>query len=292
MEQEKLYELIDNIPITLENAGLIEEIKRDIGNQDYTSALQKIEQLGYRRNRKEKQEEYEIEEIEEKSKIKEDMVDKQEIKKPSIPGMFPQELSDRNLERQYIGLLLIDPRLIKKYFYLYEECCFEDLELLNIYKSIIFTEGGAYTSEVAKRGFNFAKDDERSYQLKGILKREVRDQNYNIEKIYIDLKKLFVLRKNYLAIPIQNIQEKVIEIKEYQLYDKMSVEEIESAVIQVNDTEKFKRAVLNKGLSSFLELGDNNLTNGLPLPFPTLTQVFKGIRKGETMAFAMPSNSR
>ena len=112
-----------------------------------------------------------------------------------------------------------------------------------------------------------------------------------MEQIYIDLKKLFVLRKNYLAIPIQNIQEKVMEIKEYELYDKMSVEEVESAVVQVNDTEKFKRAVLNEGLTSFLQLGDNNLTNGLPLPFPVLTQVFKGIRKGETMAFAMPSNA-
>ncbi len=112
-----------------------------------------------------------------------------------------------------------------------------------------------------------------------------------MEKIYTDLKKLFVLRRSYLAIPIQNIQDKVIEIKEYQLYDKMSVEEVESAVIQVNDTEKFKRAVLNEDLTTFLQLGDNNLTNGLPLPFPILTKVFKGIRKGETMAYAMPSNA-
>lgn len=70
----------------------------------------------------------------------------------------------------------------------------------------------------------------------------------------------------------------------------MSVEEVKSAIIQVNDTEKFKRAVLNRNLTSFLEMGDNNLRNGLSLPFPILTSVFKGIRKGETMAFAMPSN--
>ena len=70
----------------------------------------------------------------------------------------------------------------------------------------------------------------------------------------------------------------------------MSVEEIKSANKQVNDTEKFKRAVLNRNLTSFLEMGDNNLRNGLSLPFPILTSVFKGIRKGETMAFAMPSN--
>ena len=33
------------------------------------------------------------------------------------------------------------------------------------------------------------------------------------------------------------------------------------------------------------------MANGLSYPFPILTEVFKGIRKGETMAFAMPSNS-
>lgn len=94
-----------------------------------------------------------------------------------------------------------------------------------------------------------------------------------------------------MAIPIKSIQDKVVEITDYILYDKMSVEEVKSAIIQVNDTEKFKRAVLNRNLTSFLEMGDNNLRNGLSLPFPILTSVFKGIRKGETMAFAMPSNS-
>lgn len=93
-----------------------------------------------------------------------------------------------------------------------------------------------------------------------------------------------------MAIPIKSIQDKVVEITDYILYDKMSVEEVKSAIIQVNDTEKFKRSVLNRNLTSFLEMGDNNLRNGLSLPFPILTSVFKGIRKGETMAFAMPSN--
>ena len=91
--------------------------------------------------------------------------------------------------------------------------------------------------------------------------------------------------------PIRNIQDKVVEIIDYDLYDKMSVEEVEAAVIQVNDTEKFKRSILNQDLTEFLKKGDNNLRNGLPLPFPTLTNVFKGIRKGETMAYAMPSNA-
>ena len=277
---DKLYQLINNIPITDDNVQLIEEIKGDLSRGDYISSLKKIEMLGQK-----KQNSLANEKRKTTNPVSEDK------EGADMTGLFPKELSDDDLERQYIGLLLTDPRLIKKYFYVYEDCYFEDPELLNIYKSIIFTEGGAYTTEQAKKGFSFAKDNEKVYALKSKLKKEVRDEDYDMEQIYIDLKKLFVLRKNYLAIPIQNMQEKVMEIKEYELYDKMSVEEVESAVVQVNDTEKFKRAVLNEGLTSFLQLGDNNLTNGLPLPFPVLTQVFKGIRKGETMAFAMPSNA-
>ncbi len=280
MEQEKtnkLYELINNIPVTEDNIDIIKEIKNDLAQRDYTAALKKIENLGKRK-----------ETAEQKKKTRKN---KSAEKEEDMTGMFPKKLSNTEIERQYIGLLLEDPRLIVKYFYLYEDCYFEDPEMLNIYKSILFTEGGAYTSELAKKGFNFSKDSEEVYALKNKLKKEVKDKNYNMEKIYVDLKKLFVLRKNYLAIPIKEIQERVVEIKDYELYDKMSVEEVESAVVQVNDTGKFKRAILNQNLTNFLQLGDNNLTNGLPMPFPILTQVFKGIRKGETMAFAMPSNS-
>lgn len=283
MEQDKtdkLYELINNIPVTEDNAQIIKEIKNDLAQRDYSSALEKIEILGQRKEKKSSDDEEEKTVQASEQENEEDMT-----------GMFPKKLSNKKLERQYIGLLLTDPRFIIKYFYLHADCYFEDPEMLNIYKSVLFTEGGAYTSELAKKDFNFSKDSEEVYELKNTLKKEVKDKNYNMEKIYVDLKKLFVLRKNYLAVPIKSIQEKIIEIKEYQLYDKMSVEEVESAVVQVNDTEKFKRAILNQNLTSFLQLGDNNLTNGLPLPFPILTQVFKGIRKGETMAFAMPSNA-
>jgi lactose/cellobiose-specific phosphotransferase system IIC component len=107
----------------------------------------------------------------------------------------------------------------------------------------------------------------------------------------LELKKLFVLRKSYLGNPIKNIQKRIVDIIDYKLYDQMSVEEVESAVNQVTVTEKFKQSILNKDLTDFLEEGNNNLTNGLDLPFPILTEVFKGIRKGETMAYAMPSNS-
>ena len=100
MEQsaiKKIYELIGNIPVTIENAELIEEIKIDLQKEDYTSALQKIEMLG---PKKENDLEYEDEE------------DTQE----QIASMYPKELRNRELERQYIGLLLEDPRYIIKYF--------------------------------------------------------------------------------------------------------------------------------------------------------------------------------
>ena len=71
----------------------------------------------------------------------------------------------------------------------------------------------------------------------------------------------------------------------------MSIEEVRSAINQVTLTKRFKQAVLNSDLTDFLKLGDNNLTTGLNIPFPILNSVFKGIRKGETMAYAMPSNS-
>ena len=274
MEDEKIkriYEILDNIPVTSKNEKVIQEKRQELLNQDYMKAFKKIEELNKLGN-EEEEEEIEEEPVEE-------------------TGVYPKELSDIKLEREFAGILLNDPKLIVKYYFPFEECYFEDAEVLNVYKSILFRGGGVYSSENAKRNFNFAKDNEAVYNFKNELKAEVKGKEFDIEKIYINLRKLFVLRKAYLAIPIKNIQDKVVEITNYSLYDKMSVEEVKSAIEQVNATEKFKRAILNKNLTTFLEAGDNNLRNGLPLPFPILTNVFKGIRKGETMAFAMPSNA-
>ena len=277
MDEEKIkriYSILNNINITAKNEELVDEIRNNLLNEDYIEALKKLEKLNN---------------MEKKIASEQELADNEEIEEQT--GVYPKRLSDAKLEETFIGLLLKDPKLIVKYYFLFDECYFEDEEMLNIYKSVLFTEGAAYTPEIAKNGFNFSRDSEKVYKLKNELKAMVAKKEYDVEKIYIDLRKLFVLRKNYLAIPIKNIQDKVVEIKDYILYDKMSVEEVKDAIVQVNDTEKFKRAVLNKGLTSFLEMGENNLRNGLPLPFPTLTSVFKGIRKGETMAFAMPSNA-
>ncbi len=262
-----IYDILNKIPVTPENKGVIESIRSSLEKGDIITALNNIRELTGKE------------------------VPKKADKTIDTRRTYPNELSDLELEGIYIGLLLNNPKLIAKYHFLYSDCHFEDKELLNIYKSIIFTEGEAYTPEIAKRDFNFSKDTEESFRLKMKLKKDVSGKKYNIEKVYTDLKKLFILRKNYNKIPIERLQNKIVEITKYILYDKMSVEEVEAAIEQVNATEKFKRTVLNKGLTSFLEAGDNNLTNGLDLPFPILTSVFKGIRKGETMAYAMPSNS-
>lgn len=267
---KKIYDLLNSIPVTPENEQVIEEIKDCLLNGDFQTAVEKLREL-------------QLEKVEKEQEA--------QMKEEDKSSVYPEKLSDPDLEEIYIGLLINDPKQIVKFYFPFKECMFENPDILNLYKSVLFTDAGDYASEVAKEGFNFPKETEESYKLKMSLKKEMAESDYQMEDIYIELKKLFILRKNYLEMPIKEIQEKIVEIIDYKLYSEMSPEEVISAIKQVNDTEKFKRAILNKGLSAFLKLGDNNLTNGLDLPFPILTSVFKGIRKGETMAFAMPSNT-
>ena len=275
---DRIYSLIEKIPVTSRNKAQIEDIKELIEQEKYVEAINKIEELNNS-----------------KTKIKgaRKTIGKtaRGEKEEANDGIIPKKLSNIKLEHIFLGLLLTNPKSISRYFFLYEDCFFEDPQILNLYKSVLFTEGGAYTPEIAKQGFSFSKDTEEAYNLKYELKKLVQNENYDMEIVYRDLKKLFVLRKNYLSNPIKSIQDKIVDIINYELYDKMSVEEVESAVNQVTVTEKFKQSILNKDLTKFLEEGENNLTTGLDLPFPILTKVFKGIRKGETMAYAMPSNS-
>lgn len=206
-------------------------------------------------------------------------------------NLYPPKLADTTLERRYIGLILNEIKSISVYYFLSDECYFADENMLNIYKKILFTDGEKYAPVKAKEGYTFAKETQDLYQLKNTIKDEFYKSEYKLDETYTELKKIFVIRKSYLDIPVKEIQPKIVEILDYELYDKMTVEDVKNTVEQVTATEKFKRAVLNQDLTDFLVKGDNVLTNGLELPFPILTSVFKGIRKGETSAFAMPSNS-
>ena len=143
MEEDKIrgiYKILDSIKVTKKNEKLIEEIREELLNKDYMSAYKKIDELS--KMQKDDEEEEDITE-----EVKED------------DGIYPPELSDIDLEQLFIGILLNNPKLIVKYYFPFEECYFEDSNCLNAYKSILFTEGGAYSSEDAKRGFNFAKDN-------------------------------------------------------------------------------------------------------------------------------------
>ena len=269
---DDIYELLRQIPVTKANKPYIDEIEDLLTQQEYIKALERMRQLKDVTN-DETENEFELE-----TKNDEDEI-------------YPEKLNGTQLEYDFIGILLSNPKLIMKYYFLKEICLFKDEQCLNIYKSILFNEGAKYASEKAKDGFNFSKESEEIYNLKAKLKKQAEEEQKNPEKTYVELRKIFILRKSCLESPERYIQDKIAEITDYQLYDKMSPEEIEDAIKQVNITQKFKQSILRRNLVRFLESGENELANGLDYPFPIITQVFKGIRKGETMAFAMPSNS-
>lgn len=271
---DEINGLLDKIKVDDNNAELIRSIRENLEANNMLETLELLKML------QEQGFDYKEEKSEEKEEIEDD---KNQI--------YCDSLSDDSLERKYIGKLLNEVKAISVYYFPFKDCYFVNDNILNIYKTILFTDADKYASEAAKAGFSFAKKTPESDKLKYQLRREFSEEKESLEKIYTDLKKLFVIRKNYLAIPVKSIQTEIADILNYELYDKMSVEEVESAIEQVTITEKFKRAVLNKDITDFLVRGNNTLTNGLELPFKILSSVFKGVRQGETTAFAMPSNS-
>ena len=285
--KRELEELLQIIPIKIKNQDFINDVNENINNQEYRMALEKV-----RRFLDEKEDEQveikptEIEELDPDKIIT-------ETKKEAEESLYPEKLRNYALEKDFIGMLLNDPKLMAKYYILNDECYFDNKIFLEIYKGIVFTEGEAYTPYIAKSGYNFGKNNYEINHTKECLKYEYeyKCEKLNMEKIYVEIKKLFILRKNYTSMPIKSIQNGIVKITEYKLYDQMSEEEVKSAVNQVMVTDKFKQSVLSDELTDFFVQGNNNLTNGLEFPFRIISSVFKGIRRGETMAFAMPSNA-
>lgn len=292
----QLYKLLEEIPVTTTNKGQIDRIKEALESKDFDTAMIELQNLkyGFTKDINAEKEELLSEQFS-KSKNKtpqEDNLEESEDEEKVIENsIYPKELLDNRLEEIYMGLLLTDPRSISKYYFVYDDCYFANEDILSLYKLVLFSDGESYAPEIAKSKFNFARDVETIFPLKDQFKMLVRGKKYDFEKIYVELRKLFILRKNYLRIPIKNIQDKIIDIINYKLYNQMSIEEVESAVNQAEVTSKFKSAVLNGNITDFLTSGGNNLVNGLELPFPILSNVFKGIRHGETTSFAMPSNA-
>lgn len=207
-----------------------------------------------------------------------------------VEEKYPIELKNVKLEYAYVGLLLENPKSIQKYYLTYEDSQFSDEMALNVYKSILFTEGGSFAPESVKRAFTYPKNSEEIYQFKLKLKRDVAEKRYNIESIFVKIKKLFLLKKYYINAPTKKIQEDILEIKSFNRYKEMTVDELESIVSEVGIKRGISEGRLNKGVTDFLLAGESTLTSGISLPFRILTEVFKGIRLGETMSFSMPSN--
>lgn len=207
------------------------------------------------------------------------------------PKLYPDELDNFTLETIYISLLYGTPNAISKFYFEEDICFFSSEIILNLYKSVIFKEGEKHAPPQLKDKFNFPKAISELYDIKCLMQTAPLDKKYNFELIYRELKKLFILKKAYIKAPTHNIQEKILEIKSYIKYKDMSAEEVEAAIKQINVTNRLSQAVLNHDIAKFWLDDQNDLREGIPLPFPIMTKVFKGLRKGEIMTYAMPSNA-
>ncbi len=254
------------------------------------------EYLEYDENMEYDEDEYEVIEVDddEYEKMTENQnnisIDEEENEK-SQDSIYPEEISDIRLEYIFVGLLLNSPKAISRFYFEFNDCHFSDKDLLNIYKIVVFREGEAYASANAKAGFNLPSEDKGVYELTQQIKKVAAQRSYDFERVYIELKKLFILKKFYIVAPTNSVQAKILEIRKYDRYNEMTVEEVESAIEQIGVTNRLSQVVLNQDATSFLLAGDTSLSSGVPIPFPILSSVFKGLRKGETMAYAMPSNS-
>ena len=284
---ESLIELINRIKVTDDNEADVDLMKELIDEKRYTEVIPILNKL---KNEKRiiLRNSATIEETKKEEKEYKKVKDEENNKESEI---YPKRLSNVELEERYIGLLLDNPKAISMYYVVHDDCYFESDDMLNLYKSILFTEGQAYAPQIAKNDFNFAKESSETYKLKSQLREKARKVKYDFEKTYVELRKLFEIRKNYLSNPIKETQKEVVDILKYELYDSMTIQEVKDAIAQIMATEKFKRSILNTNMTDFFITGENSLTTGLDFPFPILSSVFKGIRKGETMAYAMPSNS-
>ena len=206
-------------------------------------------------------------------------------------SIYPDELIDIELECIYIGMLFNNPKAMSRFYLLYDDCRFSDNELTNLYKIVLFRDGEAYAPAIAKNKYQLPRENPNTYDLKLKVRKIAAASNYDLETIYVKLKKLFILKKNYLTAATNAIQEKILEIQHYELYADMTVEEVESALEQITVTTGLTQGRLNEDTTNFLLAGDNELSNGISIPFNILSTVFKGLRRGETMCYAMPSNS-
>ena len=255
----------------------LEEIEEETEEDDELDDLEDIEED----EETDDEENYEEDDSEVSEEITQQQQEKEDLDK----------LSSIEVEYIFLGLLLNNPKAISRYYFLYEDCHFSEPELDNMYRIIVFRESEQYAPAIAKEGFKLPMEAGDSYTLKEHLQEMAAEKNYDIELAYTTLKKLFILKKNYLLAPTKLIRDNILNIINYTRYDEMTVEEVESAIEQIGVTASLSQGRLNEDTTNFLLNDQGTLSTGAALPFPILTSVFKGIRKGETFVYAMPSNS-
>ncbi len=305
IEEEELEEY-EELPELEEDAEYEEEYEEIDEAEEYQpiSEEEEYEEIEENQEYEEVPEEYEYQEVDEVETLEEISEEEQyeEIEEveegeessqaqKSIEEEELEQLTSLKVEYIFLGLLLNNPKAISRYYFLYEDCHFSDKDLDNMYRIILFRESEQYAPAVAKEGFKLPMEAGDSYSLKIQLQEIANEKNYDIEMVYTILKKLFILKKNYLLAPTKLIRESILDIVNYKLYNEMTVEEVENAIEQIGVTSGLSQGRLNNDATNFLLNDESTLATGLDLPFPILSSVFKGIRKGETFVYAMPSNS-
>ena len=271
----------DDEPSFIEQQSARLKKEKDDAIKEARERSQKEAEARKKEERRKEAEEQKRLEMEERQRLSDDMAD---------TGEFPEDISDIQLEYIYIGILLNNPKAISRFYFLYDECLFSNEALGNIYKVVLFQDGEEYAPQVAKDKFKFPKEDISTYDFKMQIKNTVGERNFNVEFIYTKLKKLFLLKKYYLTAPTGAIQDKIVEIAHYDRYEEMSIEEVESAIEQIGVTNRLSQVILNENATEFLLAGESTLTGGVNIPFPIMCKAFKGLRRGETFVYAMPSN--
>ena len=181
MNIEKLENLINQLEVTKDNKEQIEEMRRLLSEEKYEEMFAILEKLKrdnkiILKNKKEKAEKVkqEIEEYDDE--------DEEEIVRDKKESIYPKELQNKKLEEKYICLLLANPKALSMYYIMHDDNYFESDVLLNIYKSVLFTDGEAYAPEKAKDGYNFAKEGGNVYETKITLREKGFLLKDNFEK--------------------------------------------------------------------------------------------------------------
>lgn len=256
--------------------------------EEETTEENQLEDIEYYENDDEMEE---VADFEEEESQTEETDETDEETDESIEQEELAQLTSLRAEYVFLGLLLNNPKAISRYYFLYEDCHFANQELDNMYRIILFREAEQYAPAIAKEGFKLPLEANDTYNLQVQLQEVANERNYDIEMVYTILKKLFILKKHYLLAPTKMIRDSILDIVNYKLYNEMTVEEVESAIEQIGVTAGLSQGRLTDDATSFLLNEENSLVTGADLPFPILSSVFKGIRKGETFVYAMPSNS-